>query len=60
MNLRDRIYERIRKMPARVGGYISVAPDTLGSLMDDDLLRRVATEAADEAGRPDTSTDGRE
>lgn len=48
--LTDRIEARIRKIPASNPGYISVRTDgTLEDLLDDNLLRRIAEVAADEA-----------
>lgn len=45
----DRIEDRIREIPVSNLGYISVARHNLGSVLDRQLLRKIAEEAAAEA-----------
>lgn len=47
--LTDRIEKRIRAIPANDPGYISAVPGTLGRILDGDLIRKIAEEAAIEA-----------
>ncbi len=49
MTLAGRIEQRIRAIPTSNPSYISVAPETLGRLLSDRLLRKIAEEAAAEA-----------
>lgn len=47
--LTDRIEKRIRAIPANNPAFITAAPATLGRLLDGDLIRKIASEAAIEA-----------
>ena len=49
MTLADRIEKRIRRIPASNPAYISFVPKTLGNVLDAELLRFIALEAANVA-----------
>lgn len=44
-----KIQRRLQDIPASSGGYISVAPDTLRTVLSRELLERICDEAASEA-----------
>jgi hypothetical protein len=45
--LADKIEERIKKLPAHNPAYISMCQQTLEDVLDENLLRHIALEAAD-------------
>lgn len=47
--LSTRIQRRLQSIPASNGGYISVAPTNLRSVLSRELLERICDDAADEA-----------
>jgi hypothetical protein len=49
MTLADRLEKRIREIPARNPGYISVVSETLSNVLSASLIRQIALEAAAEA-----------
>jgi hypothetical protein len=51
MTLADRIEKRIAEIPASNPGYMAMTNETLGTVLDRNLLRRIAEEAADEAAK---------
>ena len=42
MTLIEYIEQSIRDIPARNSSYLSLYPETLGSILDRDLIRRIA------------------
>jgi hypothetical protein len=47
--LSDQIEKRIRDIPASNPGYISLYPETLGSILSPELIREIAKAAAEVA-----------